>query len=219
MTTIMLIRFYKPYGVMSQFRDPSRPTLGDYIAVPGVYPAGRLDRDSEGLMLLTDDGALQARISHPQFKQPKHYWVLVEATPTPEELARAAEQCRVGVPLRDGLARAEVLRAIAPPDLPPRDPPVTPHRQARGNWLEIVLTEGRNRQVRRMLAAIGLPVLRLHRARIGPIDLTGLTPGSWEAVEIPLAWSTTAARRRTRSPDARQGSTVRRRRPPPSANR
>jgi 23S rRNA pseudouridine2457 synthase len=155
--------------------------------VPGVYPAGRLDRDSEGLMLLTDDGALQARISHPRFKLPKHYWAQVEARPDEAAMNGLRIRCRDGIALGDGLARAESLRAIAQPELPDREPPVTPHRAGRGSWIEIVLTEGRNRQVRRMLAAIGLPVLRLHRARIGPIDLAGLAPGAWSEIEVPAA--------------------------------
>ncbi len=181
----MLIRFYKPFGVLSQFRDPERPTLGDYIPVPGVYPAGRLDRDSEGLLLLTDDGALQARISHPRYKLAKRYWVQVEGRPAPAELARLADVLCRGIELTDGPARARGVASMADPGLPPRAPPVTPHRAERSSWLEVVLTEGRNRQVRRMLAAVGLPVLRLHRAAIGPIDLCGLSPGEWDEVAVP----------------------------------
>lgn len=184
-----LIRFYKPFGVLSQFRDPARAALGDYIDLPAVYPAGRLDRDSEGLMLLTDDGALQARIAHPRHKQPKIYWVQVEAQPTPGELHDLARHLSRGVILRDGRARAEALRTLAAPALPAREPPVTPHRAARSSWLEVTLTTGRNRQVRRMLAALGLPVLRLHRSRIGSIGLTGLEPGQWEEIEVPAAWA------------------------------
>jgi 23S rRNA pseudouridine2457 synthase len=207
-----LIRFYKPYGVMSQFRDPDRPALGDFMDVPGVYPAGRLDRDSEGLMLLTDDGRLQARIAHPRFKLPKCYWVLVEAQPESQEIDALAKRCRQGVALADGPAYAHSLQAMAAPDLPARDPPVTAHREGRGSWLEVVLTQGRNRQVRRMLAALGLPVLRLHRARIGAIDLSGLAPGGWSEIEVPPEWAGTDGpqRRRTR---------VRRRGNPPTANR
>jgi 23S rRNA pseudouridine2457 synthase len=182
---VTLIRFYKPYGVMSQFRDPERATLADFIELPGVYPAGRLDRDSEGLMLLTDDGILQARITEPRFELPKHYWAQVEARPDADEVARLALRLRAGVKLNDGLARARSLVAVAEPELPLRDPPVTPHRSARASWLEVVLTSGRNRQVRRMLAAVGLPVLRLHRARIGPVDLHGLEPGDWEIIDVP----------------------------------
>jgi 23S rRNA pseudouridine2457 synthase len=202
-----LIRFYKPYGVMSQFRDPERPALGDFIDVPGVYPAGRLDRDSEGLMLLTDDGALQARIADPRFKLPKSYWVLVEARPAADELATLAARCQRGIDLADGPARAETLRPLPEPELPPRDPPVTPHREARGSWLEVVLTQGRNRQVRRMLAAIGLPVLRLHRARIGPVDLAGLAPGQWSEIDIPPTLAAPQAPQRRQRTRFRKGMT------------
>lgn len=204
-----LIRFYKPYGVLSQFRDPERPVLADFLDVAGVYPAGRLDLDSEGLLLLTDDGGLQARISHPRFKCAKHYWAQVEARPTAAELDLAAQQLRAGVPLREGPARAESMGGLADPGLPPRDPPVTPHRAGRGSWVEVVLTAGRNRQVRRMLAAVGLPVLRLHRARIGPVDLAGLAPGEWQEIAVPDEW-------REDRPSA-PGARVRRRRRPPAS--
>lgn len=187
-----LIRFYKPYGVLSQFTDPERPTLAAYLNVPGVYPAGRLDRDSEGLLLLTDDGALQARIAHPRFKLAKQYWVQVEAQPDAAEIARLNEVLRHGVSLRDGLARARSLRPLATPELPPRDPPVTAYRAARSSWLEVILTGGRNRQVRRMLAALGLPVLRLHRAGIGQVDLGSLDPGQWDVIDVPRELSTLA---------------------------
>ncbi|HEX7036154.1 MAG TPA: pseudouridine synthase [Pseudomonadales bacterium] len=205
-----LIRFYKPYGVLSQFRDPERPTLGDYIDRPGVYPAGRLDRDSEGLLLLTDDGPLQARIAEPRFEMEKHYWVQVEAQPDEAEVARLAERLRTGVRLRDGPAHARALRRLAPPPLPPREPPVTAHRDRRSSWLEVVLTEGRNRQVRRMLAALGLPVLRLHRARIGPIDLTGLAPGEWQEIPVPAALRPAAEPPRRRPISRRPGRRPRR---------
>lgn len=182
----MLIRFYKPFGVLCQFRAPDdRPTLANYLNQPRVHAAGRLDFDSEGLLLLTDEGPLQARISEPRHKLPKTYLVQVEAQPGPEEIAERAEQFRRGIPLRDGLARAVSLRPIPSPSLPPRHPEVTPHRAARSSWLEIVLTEGRNRQVRRMLAAVGMPVLRLVRTAIGPIDLADLAPGEWEIIEVP----------------------------------
>jgi 23S rRNA pseudouridine2457 synthase len=213
MAAMTLIRFYKPFGVMSQFRDPERPALGDFIDVPGVYPAGRLDRDSEGLMLLTDDGALQARIAHPRFKLPKRYWVLVEARPEPAQIDALAARCRQGVDLADGPAYAESLRGVTEPDLPDRDPPVTPHREGRGSWLEVVLTQGRNRQVRRMLAALGLPVLRLHRARIGSVDLSGLAPGAWSEIEVPQELAGTDAPRR------RGRTRVRRPKNPPIASR
>lgn len=180
-----LLRFYKPFGVLSQFRDPMRPTLADFVPVPGVYPAGRLDRDSEGLLLLTDDGALQSRIAEPRHKLPKHYWVQVEARPGPDDVVDLARTLAAGVTLKDGVASARSLRALGEPELPERDPPVTAHRAGRSSWLEVVLTSGRNRQVRRMLAAVGLPVLRLHRARIGPFDLEGLAPGQWDTVAVP----------------------------------
>ena len=177
-----LIRFYKPYGVLSQFRDPVRPTLGDFIDLPGVYPAGRLDMDSEGLMLLTDDGALQARISHPRHKLVKVYWVQVEARPDDETFSMLQARLLKGVDLKDGRARAVAVRPLPPPLLAERQPPVTPHRASRSSWLEVHLDTGRNRQVRRMLAAVGLPVLRLLRYRIGPVVLDGLAPGEWETV-------------------------------------
>jgi 23S rRNA pseudouridine2457 synthase len=194
---LTLIRFYKPYGVLSQFTDRggARPTLADYVDVPGVYPAGRLDRDSEGLLLLTDDGALQARIAHPRFKLEKVYWAQVEAQPDEAALEAARQALAAGVPLKDGPARAEALRPLAPPDLPSRAEPVTPHRAARSSWLEVTLTEGRNRQVRRMLAAVGMPVLRLHRARIGPVTLEGLRPGEYQRIETPAALADDALRR------------------------
>lgn len=180
-----LIRFYKPYGVLSQFTGPRRPTLADFIDLPGVYPAGRLDRDSEGLMLLTDDGALQARIAHPRHKLVKRYWAQVEARPTPEAFHDLSRRLRGGVALSDGPARATSVAAIGEPQLPTRDPPVTPHRAGRSSWVEVTLTSGRNRQVRRMLAAVGLPVLRLHRTAVGPITLEGLKPGEWQIIDVP----------------------------------
>lgn len=194
----MLIRVYKPFGVLSQFRDPERPTLGDLVRVPGVYPAGRLDRDSEGLLLLTDDGSLQARISHPRHRLEKRYWVQVEAQPGADELAALQARLRRGIELRDGIARARRIVGMPDPALPPREPPVTPHRARCSAWLEVVLTEGRNRQIRRMLAAVGLPVLRLHRQSVGPIDLQGLNPGEWETVDVPVELEPPAPRRRGR---------------------
>ncbi|MBX3707282.1 MAG: pseudouridine synthase [Pseudomonadales bacterium] len=182
----MLIRFHKPYGVLCQFTSPDgRPCLGDFIDRPGVYAAGRLDFDSEGLVLLTDDGALQARISDPRHKLPKTYHAQVEARPDPVEFGAAAARLREGVELRDGPAHAVAVRALDPPELPAREPPVTAHRAGRSSWVEIVLTEGRNRQVRRMLAAVGMPVLRLVRVAIGPVTLEGLEPGTWAALDVP----------------------------------
>jgi 23S rRNA pseudouridine2457 synthase len=172
----MLIAFNKPFGVLCQFSGEG-PTLADYIDVPGVYPAGRLDKDSEGLLLLTDDGALQARISSPKFKQPKTYWVLVEREPDDDALNRL----RRGVDLKDGRTlTAQVRRIEAPAGLWPRDPPVRYRKNVVDVWLELTIKEGRNRQVRRMTAAVGHPTLRLIRARIGDWSLDALRPGEWQ---------------------------------------
>jgi 23S rRNA pseudouridine2457 synthase len=193
----MLIRFFKPFAVLCQFRSvDERATLADFIPQRTVHPAGRLDFDSEGLLLLTDDGRLQARIAEPRHKAPKTYLVQVEARPAPVVLEDLERRLQAGIELRDGIARAVALRGVEPGRLPPRIPEVTPHRAARSSWVEVVLTEGRNRQVRRMLAAIGLPVLRLVRTAIGPIDLSGLEPGEWEIIEPPAIWrgSRTSAR-------------------------
>lgn len=175
----MLIRFNKPFGVLSQFTDRSVPearaTLSDFIAVPGVYPAGRLDRDSEGLLLLTDDGALQARIADPRFKLPKTYLVQVEGVPD----AAALAALRRGVDLKDGRTRPAEAAPIEPPALWPRDPPVRYRKSVPDTWLSLTITEGRNRQVRRMTAAVGHPTLRLVRWRIGDWTLEGLAPGEW----------------------------------------
>ena len=180
-----LIRFFKPYRVLSQFTDSqSRTTLARYIDVAGVRPAGRLDFDSEGLLLLTDDGALQARIAHPKFKLEKTYLAQVEGMPDPANLAQLTR----GVELRDGVSRAlRVTRLDVPPKVDARDPPIPPRHRESSSWVEIVLNTGKNRQVRRMLAAVGHPVLRLIRTRIGPWSLAGLQPGQWiqESVHLP----------------------------------
>jgi 23S rRNA pseudouridine2457 synthase len=178
-----LILLNKPFDVLSQFTDQEgRATLADHLDLPGVYVCGRLDRDSEGLLLLTDNGTLQHRISHPRHKMPKTYWVQVEGSPTPETLATL----RAGVTLRDGPARAERLRVIdEPADLWPRVPPIRWRAAIPTTWLEITVGEGRNRMVRRMTAAAGLPTLRLIRASIGPHTLEGLTPGQWREIEVP----------------------------------
>lgn len=175
-----LILLNKPYGVLSQFTDPaSRPTLADYLPVPGVYVAGRLDRDSEGLLALTDDGALQTRISHPRYKAPKTYRAQVEGDPA----EAALERLRRGIELSDGPARPAVVQRIPEPaGLWPRDPPIRYRVAIPTVWLEITLREGRNRQVRRMTAAIGHPTLRLIRWRIGDWTLDGLRPGQWREV-------------------------------------
>ncbi len=175
----MLILFNKPWGVLSQFTDEGsgHPTLADYIAVPGVYPAGRLDRDSEGLLLLTDDGRLQARIADPKHKVAKTYWAQVEGEP--DEAALAA--LRSGVRLKDGMTRPALAERIEPPAIWPRDPPVRFRKSVPDCWIALTITEGRNRQVRRMTAAVGHPTLRLVRWRVGDWTLEGVAPGTWRA--------------------------------------
>lgn len=172
-----LICFNKPYGVLSQFTPEGRwRGLKDFIDVPGVYVAGRLDADSEGLLLLTNDGQLQARISHPRHKMEKTYWVQVEGAP--DEAALMA--LRQGVELNDGPTRPARARMIPVPEsLWDRDPPVRVRQSIPTSWIELVITEGRNRQVRRMTAAVGHPTLRLIRAAIGPYALEGLAPGAY----------------------------------------
>ncbi|MDM7941925.1 MAG: pseudouridine synthase [Hydrogenophaga sp.] len=171
-----LICFNKPYGVLSQFTPEGRwRGLKDFIDIPGVYVAGRLDADSEGLLLLTNDGQLQARISDPRHKMEKTYWVQVEGVP--DEAALSA--LRQGVALNDGPTREARARLMpSPADLWERDPPVRVRQSIPTHWLELVITEGRNRQVRRMTAAVGHPTLRLIRAAIGPHTLQGLAPGA-----------------------------------------
>jgi 23S rRNA pseudouridine2457 synthase len=171
-----LIRFNKPYGVLSQFTPEGRwRGLKDFIDIPGVYVAGRLDADSEGLLLLTNDGKLQAHIADPRFKMEKIYWVQVEGLP--EEAA--LEALRLGVQLNDGLTRPARARLMAPPaGLWERAPPVRVRQSIPTSWIELAIKEGRNRQVRRMTAAVGFPTLRLIRAAIGPYTLEGVAPGS-----------------------------------------
>ncbi len=176
-----LILFNKPFGVLSQFTDKgtegsARPTLSAYIDMPGYYPAGRLDRDSEGLMVLTDDGKVQARISNPKHKTAKTYLIQVEGTPTVAQIDALAG----GVTLKDGPTRPAKVQQVAPPEnLWPRVPPVRFRKTVPDAWLELTITEGRNRQVRRMTAHVGLPCLRLVRMRIGAWSLNGLQPGAW----------------------------------------
>ncbi|WP_019625125.1 pseudouridine synthase [Thioalkalivibrio sp. ALJT] len=175
-----IVLFHKPWGVLPQFTDPEgRPTLADYIQIPGVYPAGRLDRDSEGLMVLTDDGRLNARLTQPRHKTSKTYWVQVEGAP--EE--GALEALRKGVELKDGLTRPARVERMDPPDIPERDPPVRFRRHIPTRWLAITLREGRNRQVRRMTAAVGHPTLRLVRYRVGSWTLDGLVRGEARLLE------------------------------------
>ena len=183
MTRVLL--FNKPYGVLSQFTDggteTSRPTLSDFIVVPNVYPAGRLDRDSEGLMVLTDNGQLQARIADPRYKLPKTYLVQVEGEPVEAQL----DQLRQGIRLNDGLTLPAQAEAIAPPVLWPRDPPVRFRKSVADSWINLTIREGRNRQVRRMTAAAGLPTLRLIRWSIGDWTVQDLAPGEWREISSP----------------------------------
>jgi 23S rRNA pseudouridine2457 synthase len=175
----------KPYGVLTQFSDASanpRPTLKEYVPIPDVYPVGRLDLDSEGLLLLTNHGTLQHRLSDPQFGHPRTYWVQVEGIP---ELA-VLEALRHGVPIQGYQTRPVQVQPLAlPPEVPPRDPPIRVRQSIPTTWIEMTLTEGRNRQVRRMTAAVGLPTLRLIRVAIAHLTLKGLAPGKWRHLSEP----------------------------------
>ena len=180
-----LILFNKPFGVLPQFTDKGtmgspRPTLSDYVDVPSVYPAGRLDMDSEGLMLLTDDGRLQARISDPKYKMPKTYLVQVEGAVTEDALAAL----RKGVTLKDGLTLPAEAEHIDDPRLWPRDPPIRVRLSVPDSWIKLTIREGRNRQVRRMTAVVGFPTLRLVRWSVGDWTVDGLNHGEWR--EIPV---------------------------------
>ena len=191
-----LLALNKPFNVLCQFRDESgRPTLADHVPVSDVYPAGRLDRDSEGLLLLTDDGRLQHRLSHPDAHLPKRYLAQVDGV-----INEAAAQALLeGVTLKDGPARALSARRVSEPELWPRDPPIRVRQSIPTSWLELSIDEGRNRQVRRMTAAVGFPTLRLIRMAIGPWSLDGLAPGQWrelDAGDLPVAASRTRGSRR-----------------------
>lgn len=173
--------FHKPYGVLCQFTsEAGRPCLKDFVPVPGVYAAGRLDHDSEGLLLLTDDGAVAHRLTDPRRGHPRTYWVQVERVPDEESLTKL----RRGVLLNDGKTKPCRVKLLdAEPDLPPRDPPIRMRLTVPTAWLEMTLIEGRNRQVRRMTAAVGHPTLRLVRSRIGNLRIEGLAPGKWRWVD------------------------------------
>ena len=177
-----LILFNKPFNVLCQFtpepNGPERQTLKDYIDVPGVYPAGRLDTDSEGLLLLTDDGRLQARIADPRFKMPKTYLAQVEGEPD----EAALDALRRGVTLKDGRTLPAEAERIDDPALWPRDPPVRFRKTVADCWISLTIREGKNRQVRRMTAAVGHPTLRLVRWAIGDWTLEGVQPGEWREV-------------------------------------
>ncbi len=184
-----VLRFWKPYGVLTQFTDSEgRPTLADYIPIKDVYSAGRLDYDSEGLLLLTNNGALAARLTHPRYAHPKTYLVQVERVPSEADLDRL----RVGIQLKDGLTRPAKVRLLeTPPDLPERTPPIRYRASVPTAWLHITLTEGRKRQIRRMTAAIGCPTLRLVRVAIGSITLDGLRVGEYRELsraQIAALW-------------------------------
>ncbi|MEQ5871519.1 pseudouridine synthase [Sagittula sp. NFXS13] len=175
-----VILLNKPFGMLSQFTDKgtegsARPTLSDVVKVPGVYPAGRLDRDSEGLLVLTDDGRLQARIASPKFKQPKTYFVQVEGTPDAAQL----QALRDGVTLKDGKTLPATCEQIDQPDLWEREPPVRYRKTVADSWISLTIREGKNRQVRRMTAHVGLPCLRLVRWSVGDWSVEGLDPGAW----------------------------------------
>ena len=176
-----IIVFNKPFGVLSQFTsEGGHATLADYIDLPGFYPAGRLDKDSEGLLLLTDDGKLQQRISNPRYNKKKHYLVQVEGEINQEATSQLAE----GVALRDGQTRPASATAIAEPELWPRVPPVRFRQHIPTSWVRLVISEGRNRQVRRMTAAVGFPTLRLVRVQIDLWDLQTLQPGQWRLESV-----------------------------------
>jgi len=186
-----LVLLNKPFRVLCQFRDPDgRTTLANYVDTPNVYPAGRLDFDSEGLLLLTDDGRLQARISEPRAKTPKTYWAQVEGSPSQAQL----ETLLRGVDLKDGRARASKAQIIdEPKHLWPRQPPIRYRANVPDHWIEVTISEGRNRQVRRMTAAVGLPTLRLIRCSVGPWTLDGLTPGETRQEANAEAWTRLAS--------------------------
>ena len=183
----MLIAFNKPFGVVCRFSpEPERETLADFIDVKSVYPAGRLDTDSEGLLLLTDDGVLQARIAEPKHKIPKTYWVQVDGMAT----RAAIDQLCKGVDLGDFTTQPASAKLIdEPPELWPRDPPIRHRAKIPTSWLELTIHEGKNRQVRRMTAKVGFPTLRLIRSTIGKVSVQGLALGAWREIAPDAPWS------------------------------
>lgn len=185
MSTPQILKFWKPYDVLTQFTDTlGRPTLADYVRIPNVYAAGRLDRDSEGLLLLTDDNKLKTRLTEPRYAHPRTYWVQVERIPDEAALSRL----RHGLELGDGPTKPTIVKRLEiAPDVPTREPPIRVRQTVLDCWLQLTLTEGRNRQVRRMTAAVGHPTLRLVRCAIGTITLAGLEPGKWQALSAAEA--------------------------------
>lgn len=190
-----LILFNKPFDVLSQFTDKGdRANLSDYLEIPGHYPAGRLDRDSEGLLLLTDDGGLAHRITHPKHKLPKTYWVQVEGEIQPEQL----QAIRKGVLLNDGPTRPAQAKLLQEPEVWPRTKPIRQRQSIPTQWLELTISEGRNRQVRRMTAAVGLPTLRLIRWSIGAWNLANIKPGDYLQTHIHMPQTKPSSKRAAR---------------------
>jgi 23S rRNA pseudouridine2457 synthase len=180
-----LLLFNKPYRVLCKFTDArGRPTLADYVPVPDVYPAGRLDYDSEGLVLLTNAGTVQHWISHPRYALQKTYWVQVERIPD----QAALRQLVTGVPLKEGMTKPAQVKRMEPPQVWPRHPPIRERKSVPTAWIALTITEGRNRQVRRMTAAVGYPTLRLIRWSVGPWSLGSLQPGEYAQVKCPRSW-------------------------------
>jgi pseudouridine synthase len=194
---VRVVRLWKPYGVLTKFTDAEgRPTLADYIHIKEIYAAGRLDMDSEGLLLLTDSGLLSSRLTQPKFEHPRTYWVQVERVPSDIAL----QKLRDGVMLNDGMTRPAKVRLMdTAPDLPERIPPIRERKTVPTAWLELTITEGRNRQVRRMTAAVGHPTLRLVRWAVGAITLAGLQAGEWvwlTPAEVDTLWKSIFRKRR-----------------------
>ena len=202
-----IIIFNKPFNVLSQFTDSEgRQTLADYIKQKGIYAAGRLDRDSEGLMVLTDNGAVQHQIANPKNKMAKTYWAQVEGVP--DEIA--LEKLKKGVELKDGMTKPAEAKLIEPTNIWPRNPPIRYRTNIPTTWIALTIKEGKNRQVRRMTAAVGHPTLRLIRTQIGPWTLDGLEPGQWQEVECPLKLlQATPKSKQTRNKKPRTDTSIR----------